>query len=102
MRGWAVTVTHATADQLKLISRRCFWRLWWREIDPSRLARFLAGIKPLEMFGWLKPDDPIMPRAWQVDPRVHEKFAERAERERERRERVRKLVFQASWERENV
>jgi hypothetical protein len=42
----------------------------------------LQMLEPLEMFGWIIPDDPIVPRAWTVTPEVHERFAERAERER--------------------
>ena len=49
-------------------------------------------LEPLEMFGWLIPDDPIVPRAWTVRPDVHEKFADQASQERERRETVRTII----------
>ncbi len=51
-------------------------------------------IEPLEMLGWLTPDHPLIPRAWTVDPRVHQEFAARAERERERRQQVRQVINQ--------
>ena len=35
-------------------------------------------LEPLEMFGWLKPDNPVVPRAWSVQPQVHEIFARKA------------------------
>ena len=49
----------------------------------------------LEMLGWLQREGPpLLPKAWRVDPRVHEMFAERAEQERERREQVRNLIME--------
>jgi hypothetical protein len=57
-------------------------------------------LEPLEMFGWLSPDDPIVPRAWTVRPEVHDKFAEQASQERERRETVRTALQQATGAKE--
>jgi hypothetical protein len=53
-------------------------------------------LEPLEMFNWITPDDLNNPRAWTVSPQVHERFAERAEQERDRRERIRVLLKEAS------
>ncbi len=61
-------------------------------------------VEPLEIFGWLQREGsgPI-PRAWIVDPRVHELFAERAEEEKRRRAKVRELLRQlASTARETT
>ena len=55
-------------------------------------------LEPLEMFGWIIPDDLNQPRAWEVNPLVHERFAERAEQERTRRERIREIITNASAE----
>ncbi len=50
-------------------------------------------IEPLEIFGWLQREGPgPIPRAWQVDPRVHAVFAARAKEESRRRARVRELL----------
>ena len=49
-------------------------------------------LEPLEIFGWLEPDDLFRPRAWVVNSTVHEMFAERAEQERERRNKIRDLL----------
>ena len=57
-------------------------------------------LEPLEMFGWLTPDDPILPRAWTVRPKVHEQFAEQAAQERQRREAVRTTLQQATGAKE--
>jgi hypothetical protein len=57
-------------------------------------------LEPLEMFGWLTPDDPILPRAWTVRPEVHKQFAERAAQEKQRREAVKTTLQQATGEKE--
>ena len=47
-----------------------------------------AVFDQLEIAGWIMPDRPdnrTGVRAWRVNPRVHEQFAERAEQERQRR-----------------
>jgi hypothetical protein len=72
-----------------ILSRDC-----WPCRKRSR-ADVIQMLEPLEMFGWLTPDDPIVPRAWTVRPEVHEKFAEQASQERERRESVRTTLQQA-------
>lgn len=53
-------------------------------------------LEPLEMFGWIMPDDLNQPRAWEINPLVHERFAERAEQERTRRDRIREIITNAS------
>ncbi len=61
--------------------------------------KVIQMIEPLEMFGWLQREGPpLLPKAWLVDPRVHEIFAERAEEERERRQLVRSLFLQSTEE----
>ena len=56
-------------------------------------------LEPLEMFGWLQREGPpLLPKAWLVDPRVHEMFAERAEQEKERRQQVRSLLARSIGE----
>ena len=52
----------------------------------------LRMLEPLEMLTWLAPDDPAWPRHWKVNPMVHERFADRAIQERDRRERMRDLI----------
>ncbi len=49
-------------------------------------------LEPLELMGWLKRDNEMIPRAWTVDPRVHVTFAETAASERIRRKQVRELI----------
>ncbi|MCG6115873.1 MAG: hypothetical protein MEQ84_11805 [Mesorhizobium sp.] len=52
-------------------------------------------LEKLEYFGWLsalaKTANQTAPR-WKVNPRVHQMFAERANSEKERREKTRKLL----------
>ena len=38
----------------------------------------LRMLEPLEMLGWITPDDLITPRAWTVNSQVHPRFADRA------------------------
>ena len=50
-------------------------------------------LEPLEMFGWLhREDNAPIPKAWQVDPKVHEAFASKAAEEQQRRAQVRELL----------
>ena len=50
-------------------------------------------LEPLEMFGWLRREDRLpIPRAWIVNPNVHEVFEAKAKQERERRAQVRQLL----------
>ena len=49
-------------------------------------------LEPLELFGWLTRDDIICPRAWTVNPAVHNVFAKKAAEERDRRARLRDLM----------
>ena len=54
-------------------------------------------LEPLEIFGWLQREGPpLLPKAWLVDPRVHEQFARQAELERVRREQVRELLSRSA------
>jgi len=53
-------------------------------------------LEPLEMFNWIFPDDLNHPRAWAVNLQVHERFADRAEQERGRRERMRDLLKESA------
>ncbi len=47
----------------------------------------------LEMFDWLQREGAFpIPKAWRVDPRVHEAFAARAAEEQQRRAQVRELL----------
>jgi hypothetical protein len=57
-------------------------------------------LEPLEMFGWLTPDDPILPRAWTVRPEVHQQFADHAAQERQRREAVRTTLHRSTGAKE--
>ena len=41
-------------------------------------------------------DEANFPRSWEVNPQVHERFAERAEQERGRRESIVELIKEAS------
>ncbi len=58
--------------------------------------KVIEMIEPLEMFGWLQREGPpLLPKAWLVDLRVHEMFANLAEKERARREHVRTLIMES-------
>jgi hypothetical protein len=50
-------------------------------------------LSPLVAGGWLTPEQEYNPTAWQVHPAVHEKFAERAAQERQRRAAIQDLVM---------
>jgi hypothetical protein len=52
-------------------------------------------LEPLEVFGWIVPDDPVVPRAWAINPEVHVRFAGQAVRERERRATVRNTIIES-------
>ena len=58
-------------------------------------------VEPLEMMSWLERDGigPV-PRAWTVNPAVHETFGAKAAQERERRDQVRALLQQTTETRE--
>jgi hypothetical protein len=53
-------------------------------------------LEPLEMFNWITPDDLNHPRAWTVNPQVHERFADLAQQERDRRRRIGDLLKECS------
>lgn len=59
---------------------------------PERRRALMAALDLMAVFGWLAPEEgrsPFSePTAWQVNPRVHERFREIAEIERERRRRL--------------
>ena len=49
-------------------------------------------VEPLEMFGWVMPEQAVRPWSWKVNAEVHRKFASLAEQERTRRGKVHALV----------
>ena len=55
-----------------------------------------AVFEQLEALGWLSQiagPRPSSPPQWLVNPRVHEKFAERAKTETERRKKVQAIIL---------
>ncbi len=63
----------------------------------SSREEVIRMVEPLEIFGWLQREGPgPIPRAWIVDPRVHELFTARAEMEKRRRATVRELLRQSA------
>ena len=60
-----------------------------------------AVFEQLEALGWLSQIDgprPSSPPQWLVNPRVHEKFAERAKTEAERRKKVHAAIIDIAEE----
>ena len=66
-----------------------------REVTPCRKKprkTIEEMLEPLELMGWIKRDNEMVPRAWTVDPQVHVAFAAKAESERVRRGQIKKLI----------
>ena len=58
-------------------------------------------VEPLEMMNWvMREGTGPVPRAWKVNPAVHETFSAKAAHERERRNQVRALLQQTTEARE--
>ncbi|MEY4951605.1 MAG: hypothetical protein RL299_29 [Pseudomonadota bacterium] len=86
---------HALSKQLQTISNRDLTIAYrqWRGLDEWRKGRIM---QMLEDSSWLTPMVDEMPRpgrkgasAWLVNPRAHQAFAQKAEAEARRRERIR-------------
>jgi hypothetical protein len=63
---------------------------------PERRAALIETMAGIEAFGWVAAEPPrngaAEPHAWRVNPRVFERFAERAAAERERRDRIAAVI----------
>jgi hypothetical protein len=85
---------HILAHKLETVTNR----------DVQRGDRTMRGLKELEIrplleqmaaLGWLDKTDsprPSQPPHWRVNPKVHQKFAERGQREAERRQQARQTI----------
>ncbi|WP_211620948.1 DUF3987 domain-containing protein [Halomonas sp. PGE1] len=84
-RGWERFTVKRDLDRYMRASRK--WKPW--EVDET--------MQRLESFGWILPvvgklNERGRPAAYQVNPLVHERFKAEADKERERREEVAKLM----------
>ena len=83
----------------KRVERVTFSQLT-RDVRPCRgksRDEVIKQLELLEMFGWLQREGPpLLPKAWLIEPRVHEQFAGQAELERNRREQMRELLSQSA------
>ena len=66
---------------------------------PEQRRELVAVMEALEVMGWVRavpPDNPIRPvPTWRVNPKLHERFADRAAAERQRRDAAREAVSEA-------
>ena len=53
-----------------------------------------AMIEPLELLGWVVPEQRMNPTSWKVRPAVHAQFTQKAAEEEARRERVREAILE--------
>ena len=81
------------AARFERITSRDVVRAYGALRAPEAKDELAAVMDSLVTLGWLEPENPVNPvkpvHAWSVNPAVHVRFAERAERERERREQAR-------------
>jgi hypothetical protein len=65
----------------------------YRELRDAQDFEIAQAMQLLDLFGWARPaDEAAVPKRWDINPRVHIDFADRAERERAQRARVRDIL----------
>ena len=81
------------AERLERITSRDVVRAYGSLRAPEARDELAAVMASLVTIGWLEPEVPTNPAkpvsAWAVNPAVHVRFADRAEREQARREKAR-------------
>jgi hypothetical protein len=84
------------AARFERITSRDVVRAYGALRPPEAKDELAAVMDSLVTLGWLEPETPANPvkpvHAWAVNPSVHIRFAERAEREQERREKARAAI----------
>jgi hypothetical protein len=81
------------AERLERITSRDVVRVYRSLRAPEARDELVAVMASLVTIGWLEPEVPTNPAkpvsAWAVNPAVHVRFADLAEREQARREKAR-------------
>jgi hypothetical protein len=90
--GWLLT-----KPELKVLTRRDIYDARKNLRGSENLRALLAAMAELEAAGWcsVRERDASGPTSWIVDERVHVRFAERAERERQERGLKRTKILEA-------
>ena len=90
------------AHKLERIGARDLVRSYRAFKAPEAAREMAAVMHTLVSIGWLEPEEPTNPSkpvvAWVVNPAVHERFAERARQEADRRTERKAQIFEtAEW-----
>ena len=95
------TAGYLLAERFERITSRDVVRAYGALRPPEAKDELAAVMNSLVTLGWLEPETPANPvkpvHAWAVNPAIHVRFAERAEREQKRREHA-KAALAANFE----
>ncbi|WP_431266837.1 hypothetical protein [Dankookia sp. P2] len=90
---------HILAHELKRVTKRDVVRSYGPLKPTERQAEIASVMESLVTMGWLAPEPSANaakpPTAWQVNPKVQVLFAERAKREKERRDEAQRATAEA-------